>query len=479
VLTTTGWEPESLSRGVAVWTGNEVIVWGGSNSAAGGVYVPATDTWTPTSSTNAPSARYSHTAVWDGSHMIVWGGQTNTGTPFNTGGRYNPVLDSWQVTSTTGAPSGRSHHTAVWTGSEMVVWGGYRSDPFSHYNTGGRYDPLMNTWVPIAETGAPTPRREHVAVWTGSEMLVWGGWNGATEYSSGGRYTPDTDSWQPTSTADTPLGRHALSAAWTGTELLVWGGEYWNGSTFSYLNSGSRYNPASNAWAEHAFTTSGAPLGRYNHTGVWTGVHFLVWGGRNNAEDLNSGGLYNPETDNWSTTTTVGAPTPRMYHTAVWTGNEMVVWGGSTGSIDEKFGVYYPYGYYAIGGTLAELEPGETIVMQNNGADDLTVNSNGSFSFSEPLIDHSSYDVRVVTQPATSGRYCSVRNGSGTVSGADVTDIEVECFTLTLENVITALQVLSGMAPVGADLDTLKTLSENKKVELSVPILILRELATP
>ena len=54
--------------------------------------------------------------------MIVWGG---TGGSFlNTGGRYNPITDGWTATSATGAPTGRGLHTAVWTGSEMIVWGG-------------------------------------------------------------------------------------------------------------------------------------------------------------------------------------------------------------------------------------------------------------------------------------------------------------------------------------------------------------------
>ena len=42
----------------------------------------------------------------------------------NTGGRYNPSTDSWTATSTTNAPTARVTHTAVWTGSEMIVWGG-------------------------------------------------------------------------------------------------------------------------------------------------------------------------------------------------------------------------------------------------------------------------------------------------------------------------------------------------------------------
>jgi hypothetical protein len=73
------------------------------------------DTWTATSTINAPSARGGHTAVWTGSEMIVWGGNLT-----NTGGRYNPSTDSWTATSTTNAPTARSEHTAVWTGSEMI-----------------------------------------------------------------------------------------------------------------------------------------------------------------------------------------------------------------------------------------------------------------------------------------------------------------------------------------------------------------------
>jgi hypothetical protein len=97
---------------------------------------PCTDnTWTPTSLTNAPSPRHTHTAVWTGSEMIAWGGYDNI-SYFNTGGRYDPSTDSWAATNTTNAPEARRQHTAVWTGSEMIVWGGVGNDPF--LNTGGR-----------------------------------------------------------------------------------------------------------------------------------------------------------------------------------------------------------------------------------------------------------------------------------------------------------------------------------------------------
>ena len=82
----------------------------------------------------------------DGSEMIVWGGYN--GSQLNTDGRYNPSTDSWTATSTTNAPSARQSHTAVWTGSEMIIWGGYFFDGSSHYfNTGGRYDPTTDSWT--------------------------------------------------------------------------------------------------------------------------------------------------------------------------------------------------------------------------------------------------------------------------------------------------------------------------------------------
>jgi hypothetical protein len=131
----------------------------------GGRYNPSTDSWTATSTTNAPEARSRHTAVWTGSEMIVWGGLgsafLNPGGSawFNTGGRYNPNTDSWTATSTTGAPAARERHTVVWTGSEMkmIVWGG--QDDTSHFNTGGRYCAAAPSPTPTP-TPSPTPNHD-------------------------------------------------------------------------------------------------------------------------------------------------------------------------------------------------------------------------------------------------------------------------------------------------------------------------------
>ena len=177
------------------------------------------DTWTATDTTNAPTGRQAHTVVWTGSEMIVWGGVGGPCnpfcTPFNTGGRYNPATDTWTATSTTNAPSARYNHTAVWTGGEMIVWGGY--DRSSSFNTGGRYNPGTDSWT-ATNTLAPSARHEHTAVWTGSEMIVWGGSDGSSSFNTGGRYNPSTDTFTSINTINAPSARELHTAVWTGSE---------------------------------------------------------------------------------------------------------------------------------------------------------------------------------------------------------------------------------------------------------------------
>ena len=69
----------------------------------------------------------------------------------------------------------------------MIVWGG---QGVSVLNDGGSYDPAANSWTAVTTNGAPAARYFHTAVWTGSEMIVWGGINGANLWNDGGRYDP-------------------------------------------------------------------------------------------------------------------------------------------------------------------------------------------------------------------------------------------------------------------------------------------------
>lgn len=323
--TSTTGAPASHSFNAKVWTGAEMIVWGGGDfpgTNVGGRYDLATNTWTATTTAGAPSARTQLAGVWTGTEMIVWGG-VYWPTYVNTGGRYNPVSNSWTATSTTGAPAARTDHVAVWTGTEMIVWGG--NGDTSYFNTGGRYNPSSNTWSATTTTNAPSERRYHTGVWTGTELIVWGGNYGAVEFNTGGRYSPATDSWIATSTTDAPVERTNHTAVWTGSEMIVWGGTADSG----WQNTGGRYDPTTDDWTPTS--TAGAPEERSYHAAVWTGTEMIVWGGvANGTNNLDTGGRFDPAQSVWMATTTTDAPSARGSHLAIWPGAtpKMIVWGG-------------------------------------------------------------------------------------------------------------------------------------------------------
>jgi hypothetical protein len=127
--------------------------------------------------------------------MIVWGGWGYDIGAFRTGGRYDPIADKWTATPTwPDCPIARYFHTAVWTGEEMIIWGGeYNGDSQDHIalNSGGRYNPSMNLWMETSTNAfCPSPRQGHSAVWTGSQMIVWGGSAESLNWTSGGIYLP-------------------------------------------------------------------------------------------------------------------------------------------------------------------------------------------------------------------------------------------------------------------------------------------------
>jgi len=315
----------------AVWTGSEMLVWGGDAGLliptnTGGRYNPGTNSWTALPTLDAPDARYFHTAVWTGTEMIIWGGDTGSGSPSSTGARYNNAGDFWSaLPSTTASPSARFDHSAVWSGTEMIIWGGFGT---IYAGDGARYNPGADLWsaIPVVAE-APTARSRHSAVWTGTEMIVWGGRVGSQAQRTGGRYDPTQSSWVPTSTmASVPSPRWHHTGTWTGNEMVVWGGE----DTASVAAGGGRYLPATGTWL--ATATSGAPTARAAHSAVWTGTHVIIWGGgafpNGVNSQVNTGARYSPTTNTWSATSVTGAPIARAYHSAIWTGTQMVVWGG-------------------------------------------------------------------------------------------------------------------------------------------------------
>ena len=81
--------------------------------------------WAGGSIVNAPSARYGHTAVWTGEEVMVWGGSLASGLLSGLGGSYRVASDEWRLVPAFAPLTPRTGHRAVWTGQAMVIWGGF------------------------------------------------------------------------------------------------------------------------------------------------------------------------------------------------------------------------------------------------------------------------------------------------------------------------------------------------------------------
>lgn len=233
----------------------------------------------------------------------------------------------------------RSGGASAWTGTELLVWGGTgycEGELFGRCGDGARYDPRSDQWRPITATGAPTPRDFAATVWTGSELVVWGGAGCGDHLSScadGASYDPSTDRWSPTDASAGIGGRHAALATWTGREMLVWGGFHLAGPLTSEsvaLDGGGAFDPSTRTW--RTISRNSAPSTRMHASGVWTGREWVVFGGESPAGQgavPDRGYAYDPALDSWRRITDVGAPSPRWGALAVWTGAEVIVWGGN------------------------------------------------------------------------------------------------------------------------------------------------------
>jgi N-acetylneuraminic acid mutarotase len=231
-----------------------MVVWGGYGGGTdypitGGMYDPALDTWTAMDTTGAPTGRYNMAAAWMLGHtMVVWGGWNHTaGGAQGSGGRFQLGVEPsglWQSLSTSGAPPATSNLASTHTGSSnrLLVFGGSPGSG-SVVNTGGQYDPSGNAWTSMSTTGAPTAREAATMVWTGSRAIVWGGAGTSAPTNTGGIFNPTANAisaWLATSSAAAPLARSYHTAVWTGSRMIVWGG-YNNGP----LGDGAALGPVS------------------------------------------------------------------------------------------------------------------------------------------------------------------------------------------------------------------------------------------
>ncbi|WP_028647331.1 kelch repeat-containing protein [Nocardiopsis sp. CNT312] len=123
----------------------------------------------------------------------------------------------------------RGEHSLLWSGEELLVWGGDGPGRGQHnsFADGAAYDPDTGTWRMLAESGLE-PRTRHTAVMAGDRMLVWGGFTATYDETDamtardGALYDPESDTWEPI--ADAPEARDLARAAVVGDHVVFGGG---------------------------------------------------------------------------------------------------------------------------------------------------------------------------------------------------------------------------------------------------------------
>ena len=270
----------------AVLADHEVIFFGGvtpngqqvPDLATGAAYNISSDSWRNIS--NAPEGRSFHKAVWTGNQMLIWGGASTFGaTHFYSGVLvYDLTSDSWSSVNAAGEPAGRQQHSAVWTGTEMIVWGGSTTN--SYHSDGGRFNPQTNTWSSMSTVNSPPTLYNHISVWTGSEMLIFGGQHRLDQFSTpsvytlGKAYNPVTDTWRDFDISAFSARVNSI-AAWDDNQLYLWGSQW--PVQFQY---GLIFNPGTGTLLDGIYKGSDLPTDNNDQfsAGVWTGSGWLLWG---------------------------------------------------------------------------------------------------------------------------------------------------------------------------------------------------------
>jgi hypothetical protein len=256
---------------------------------------PTPSDQTPTGWTEHPlpsQVRDGMSVVWAGSQLLAWGGcdpaVEDQCEPDAGGFGFDPVTQSWRRLDD--APAAGAGADTVWTGREAIfLLEGEANHPVGDRLEGQAYDPAAGTWRTIA--AAPiAPRSGAVAVWTGSEVIVWGGGNPGDPTSvSGAAYDPVADVWRRI--ADAPVGLNLASGMWTGREVLVFGSLLDNRNIADTGTSvGAAYNPVADTWRE----MPPSALSPQATSAVWVVDRMVAWDYELRSQE------YDPVRDAWS-----------------------------------------------------------------------------------------------------------------------------------------------------------------------------------
>ena len=240
---------------------------------------------------------------------------------------YDPDADAWNELTIDPLPAGVTlFGDGVWTGSEILLTSGIALDP----RTGAwRILPAS----PLADRWAAT------TIWTGHELVVWGGCDLSIPhcddhrqgpFTDGAIYEPSSDSWRKMAPSPLPPGTRP-SAAWTGTEVIYYAGLLKPGAEDAAGSPiAASYDPARDRWTP----LPDPPFAPRQYLGMaWSRESGLLfaWGGSdgpNLGDALGDGAAFDPSTMNWLTLPDAPRGTARDRHVVAAVDNLFFVDGG-------------------------------------------------------------------------------------------------------------------------------------------------------
>ncbi len=314
-----------------VWTGKEMLVWGGLSRAVatgielvhdGAAYDPAAKSWrTIAPAPDGVVGLAGEGSAWTGEEAVFWAGNSPDGPA--AGAVYNPDTDTWRA-----LPAGpltiREGYASAWTGSELVIMGGHSGRSFAD-PVAAAVDPRTGSWRTLPSFADFVGFLPTGAYWDGDQILAAGTLALCPEQGSGCaesrpvffRYDPATDTRREITLLGAPFAGDDIlkPVGWTGTELVFVTGE---GPSHGIV----RYDPAGGRWRAGATSSCDRVSSGYGQS-AWLGDRLVVACGDDQLA------LYDPTPDSWKIVDAGPSPlNARARSEIAWTGTELLVWSG-------------------------------------------------------------------------------------------------------------------------------------------------------
>lgn len=360
--------------------------------ATGSLDEESADAWTELPL--PPEVRGGAAHVWTGSELIAWGGcvaDVNDDCEATADGyAFDPEANTWHELPE--APVASSEAVGAWTGEEAVFMRFRDERPLD----GAAFDPSAESWhrIPAAPIHGEYGAAE---VWTGSELVVFGGGERhEPSTANGAAYDPRTNAWR--SIAEAPVGLNATSGMWTGREVLVFGSLLDNRNRAATSTAvGAAYDPGRNRWRELPRSS----LSPQATSAVWVGDRMVAWDYAVHSQE------YDPERNEWMSPMRMPFDSSECYPASIPTGNfvfaffcgHVALFDSGRGAWSEIHGGLVDeeiwskaYDRYLKVWRFADLVPADDVVYLL--AQGLTLNANGVACYGCPESEESLWAYR-------------------------------------------------------------------------------------